>query len=667
MCNRDCTNKYSVLYVTRLFGRFKLLSGEEESMKTIQKYFFFSLKMNLEEHQNYSSFRSLSNKIHGGESCIQPRKDLINASTNCRNCNRFLTYALLMFLLLSILIFTCILMYSSSSTSSNANKYHSQTPNTNTKQPHIIWFIVDDLGNSDFSLHGSEYQTPNIDSLAYNGIQLQQHYTSPLCSPSRASFLTGRHAYTMGLHGTQDYMQPATIAHLPSRYSTIANLLKSIGYQTYLYGKWHLGYSKQSYTPIYRGFDHHIGHYQYAINKFTKHNLPSYSINGYDWFKDSEIYDKPKHVHTYTTKILIDQISNDIKNKGTVPLFMYIAFQNPHFPIATPKKMYTDYDQSCSTIVGNIHRQKYCRDVKYLDYAIGFVIQSLKDAEMYDDSLILMATDNGPFILDSCSRRSSYPAAGSAYPYRGGKYTFFQGGILTPAFIGGGKNVFDAKYYGMKNYHVWHSTDWLKTILHFTDGGLDYDDEIEGKDMFDILFDDQYLIDGAKDGIISDSIFFMSNREYLILTVSPYLRNSAILWNNGLKIMFFMHFERDCDVRSPKPGSKHWKRIIVANESMADCELCLFNVKSDPYERIELLGYMGKDADNYGEYDDIVKKSRLILRQTLMDLKARGVSCRPQYFNYEYSVSNVAFTGVNGAHVPFQTEDEIEWPSGWNY
>lgn len=292
--------------------------------------------------------------------------------------------------------------------------------------PHIIWFIVDDLGNADISLQGAEYSTPNIDSLAYNGIQLKQHYTSPICSPSRAAFLSGRFAHTMGLSDLDDLLQPTTIAHLPSRYLTLANMLKTIGYKTYAYGKWHLGYSKQSYTPTSRGFDHHFGYYQYAINQFSKHNLKGWKRNGYDFFKDGEVYWKAQDISAYATKLISDQIEEDITDVANgnaniaiddvayQQMFMYIAFQNPHFPIETPKDMYDGYNGDCEELddVHN-HRVRYCRDVKYLDHVIGRVLQLLKDNDMYDNSLILMATDNGPLILNSCVTRNEFPSAGS--------------------------------------------------------------------------------------------------------------------------------------------------------------------------------------------------------------------------------------------------------------
>lgn len=341
---------------------------------------------------------------------------------------RYVLYAVIFVILL---IITAIFVLASKKAQKEISiierKVHKIQTDTNFNiNPHIIWFVVDDLGHSDFSLHGSEYLTPNIDSLAYKGIELKQHYTSPICSPSRASFISGRFAHTMGLSDLNDVFQPATISHLPSRYLTVANILKTVGYETFAYGKWHLGYSKQSYTPTHRGFDHHYGYYQYSINPFTKHNLKNFKRNGYDWFLDGEVHWEDSNVNLYSTQLLSDKIESDIHSIALSnedistaidfhPMFMYIAFQNPHFPIVTPVDgMYDGYDGECEQIIDmNSHRIRYCRSVKYLDYAIGRVLQSLRDHNIYDNSLVLMATDNGPLILHSCTDQNEFPSAGS--------------------------------------------------------------------------------------------------------------------------------------------------------------------------------------------------------------------------------------------------------------
>ena len=95
----------------------------------------------------------------------------------------------------------------------------------------------------------------------------------------------------MGLQGVQmDYVHPSTTSHIPAKYRTVAQYLQQAGYRTELYGKWHAGYAKRSYTPTQRGFDGHVGQYQYAINPFNKHNLDAWAT-AKDWFKDGHFDD----------------------------------------------------------------------------------------------------------------------------------------------------------------------------------------------------------------------------------------------------------------------------------------------------------------------------------------------------------------------------------------
>eukprot|EP01083_Nonionella_stella_P239210 837492_1 len=216
------------------------------------------------------------------------------------------------FLYICIVVFVIIviLIIHNSTTSTtnhnyivNNNNIVSSSSTTNIN-PHIIWFIFDDLGQSDFSYAGSECSTPNIDLLASSGIELTQHYVSPICSATRSSLLTGVFSYKMGLQGVlMDYIHPSTISHIPIKYKTIGNYLKLIGYNTKLYGKWHAGYSKESYTPIHRGFDNHIGYYQYAINPYNKVNLDSWN-KGKDWFINGQFKDNTQ----YASDILLDAI-----------------------------------------------------------------------------------------------------------------------------------------------------------------------------------------------------------------------------------------------------------------------------------------------------------------------------------------------------------------------
>ena len=121
-------------------------------------------------------------------------------------------------------------------------------------KPNILFILADDLGWGDVSYHNSEIRTPNIDRLVQSGIELDQHYVCPMCTPTRAALMTGRHPGRFGRHATSPSNPPV----LPDGYETIATSFRNCGYDTGLFGKWHLG-SKPEFGPNHYGFNTSYG------------------------------------------------------------------------------------------------------------------------------------------------------------------------------------------------------------------------------------------------------------------------------------------------------------------------------------------------------------------------------------------------------------------------
>jgi len=136
------------------------------------------------------------------------------------------------------------------------------------RRPNIIFIMADDLGNADLGYRGSDIKTPNIDKLAREGVRMESFHGMPVCTPSRAALMTGRHPMRYGLQTLVIF--PNHTYGLPTDERTLPQALKEAGYQTSMVGKWHLGHADKKYWPQNRGFDHFYGNLVGEVDYFTK-------------------------------------------------------------------------------------------------------------------------------------------------------------------------------------------------------------------------------------------------------------------------------------------------------------------------------------------------------------------------------------------------------------
>jgi len=288
-------------------------------------------------------------------------------------------------------------------------------------RPNIVYIVADDQGWKDVGFHGSDIRTPNIDSLARGGVRLEQFYTLPFCTQSRAALLTGRYPFRYGL---QTLVIPSAGTYgLPTDEWVLPQALRQAGYATFIVGKWHLGHADRKYWPLQRGFDHQYGPLLGEIDYFT------HSAHGTrDWFRE----ERPAVEQGYVTALLGDEAVRIVQQADTAkPLFLYLAFTAPHAPYQVPPEALAGYAS-----VSDPTRRAYNAMITAMDAEIGRVIGALEARGMRNNTLIIFQSDNGgprsARVTGEVSTEGLTIPADNG-PYREGKGTFYEGGTRVVA------------------------------------------------------------------------------------------------------------------------------------------------------------------------------------------------------------------------------------------
>lgn len=331
------------------------------------------------------------------------------------------------------------------------------SPSNTGPPPHIIFIVADDLGFHDVGFRSHQILTPNIDSFASNGVVLDQYYVQDVCSPSRATFMTGRFAMH---HSIVDWIPSGSAYGLPLNETTLAEKMQEAGYATHAIGKWHLGFYKSAFTPTFRGFDSFYGFYSGGEDYF-KHNAG----HGYDFRRDpkprcgvgcSQVAWEAKG--KYSTTLFAEEAVQVIKAHDTSkPLFLYLAFQAVHAPAQVPASYITPY----TDIIPEKKRRTFAGMLSCMDEGIGNVTRALHEKKMDDNLLIIFTTDNGgPTTTgDGVGARN--------WPLRGGKHSIWEGGTRGTAVIYG--TMLQRTGYEYK--YLMHGADWLPTLCDLVNVG----------------------------------------------------------------------------------------------------------------------------------------------------------------------------------------------------
>lgn len=342
-----------------------------------------------------------------------------------------------------------------------------EPPTQTQARPNILLIVADDLGWADVGYHRSPIKTPNIDRLCRAGVELDRHYVAPMCTPTRAALLTGRYWSRFG------NTAPSNTRVLPWDTVTLAGALRDAGYHTAITGKWHLG-SKPQWGPLRFGFDQSHGSLAGGVTPWT--HLYKHGEYSRTWHRNDKLIEEEGHV----TDLIANEAVQIIKAERDKPLFLYVPFTAVHTPFDEPDR----WLDSASHIEPD--RRQYAACTQHMDYAVGQMVEALRERDQLDNTLIIFMSDNGGTNGDDSRRYPDTQPKGKVHglntPLRGWKTQVYEGGIRVPAFV-----HWPAKLKPGKVDMPIHAIDWMPTLCALTGAKPERDLKWDGLNVWPIL------------------------------------------------------------------------------------------------------------------------------------------------------------------------------------
>jgi arylsulfatase A len=434
--------------------------------------------------------------------------------------------------------------------------------------PNIIFILTDDQGYGDLGSFGSEtIETPNIDNLANEGVRFTDFYVHPICSPTRAAFLTGCYAPRAGfpdvhLWGSPFGLNPDEI--------TIAEILKTKNYRTACIGKWHLG-DEDVFAPNQQGFDYFYGiRLVNGTQKFENFAVPFYR-------NDSLLTMRPDH-SSMTYDFTEESLSFIDRNKQN-PFFLYLAYTMPHVPVYPGENFR-----------GKSGHGLYADAIEEIDWNVGRIVEKLKAEGIEENTLIIFASDNGPWT-------GFGEQSGSAGELRGSKITTWEGGVRVPMIMKW-KNTLPA---GMVYSEITGIIDMAPTIAAAAGASMPDDRVIDGKNLL------PYILDQKNEKKPHDVYY-----------------HYAGTWLQAVRSgKWKLHFARP-EIRPGRYGECagwHTNNAGILNEDL------LFNLETDIQETKNL-------ASEFPEIVQELKYMAQMARDDIGDYGIKGKNSRPIGYTY---------------------------------
>lgn len=330
-----------------------------------------------------------------------------------------------------------------------------------TARPNIILIVTDDMGYADLSSQGATtFATPHLDRLASQGTRFTSFYVAqPVCTASRAAFLSGCYANRVSLQGALNHTSKNGIH--PEEW-LIPEMLKDRGYATSGMGKWHLGTVRQ-FGPLQNGFDHWLG-IPYSNDNTKYHPVLADEMPPLPLYDGEEVIELDPDQSLFTRRFTERAVSF-IEQNAQQPFFLYIPHVMPHVPIFASEEFR-----------GRTEHGLYGDVIEELDWSVGQIMQTLDRLQIADNTLVIFFSDNGPW--------PSYGEhAGSAGPFREGKLTTFEGGVRVPCIMRWPGQIPAGRVCDEPVMAI----DLLPTLTQIV-GGKPPEKKIDGKDIGPVLF-----------------------------------------------------------------------------------------------------------------------------------------------------------------------------------
>ena len=346
------------------------------------------------------------------------------------------------------------------------------------QKPNILVVVSDNQGWRDIGYNGSEIKTPTLDALARGGVRFDQFYVYPMCSPTRAAFVSGRAPSRFEINGA---IGRRSRQALPVDTLTVADVLKAQGYETAITGKWHLGL-RPEVGPLQYGFDTSYGFLHGQIDKLTH----LYKNGDRSWHRNDRLIEEAGH----SLDLITDEAVRFIARPREQPFFLYVPYGAPHPPLQETEKWIAPYRKS----IRSPSRRLYAAATTHMDAGIGRLIAALERTGQRQRTVVVFFSDNGAIQNWPLQPRNyegrfgPYPVLGDNGPLRGWIGELYDGCVRTPALVNWPGRLEPAVV-----EEVTSVLDLFPTLVALAQGQTQTEWRLEGYNLLPRLFDQRPL------------------------------------------------------------------------------------------------------------------------------------------------------------------------------